>query len=326
MTDHPPIAPVPAGVARPFWSVMIPTCDPHPDYLARTLAAVLDQDPGPAMMEIALIDDCSVAVDPRECVPRSARERVAWFRHERHVGIGPNWNTCIQRARGHWVHLLHQDDLVRRDFYDRLRTGIESAPSAGAAFCRDVLIDAGGQPIGAQRLIRATPGIVDDWVEHVFVGLDLRASALVVKRAAYEALGGFRLDLPYALDWDMWKRVAAAYPLWYEPEPLACYRRHPASATFTFTRSGANIAEIGRSIALSESTLPPSIAAATTKRARAYYTRYAVRMASRALAERDLRASAAQIRQAMKLTSPFAVLREIVRLLRQRGPRTHTGS
>ena len=315
MTDFPTIGPVAADTARPFWSVVIPTYDPEPDYLARALASVLEQDPGPAEMEIALIDDCSSAVDPRECVPREGRDRVGWLRQERHVGMGQNWNACLRHARGHWVHILHQDDLVLPGFYERLRAGIDAAPSVGAAFCRDVVIDAGGRTKWMQPLVSAVPGIVEDWVEHVFVSLHLRAPALVVKRGVYEAIGGFRLDLDYVLDWDMWKRIAAAVPLWYEPEPLACYRRHAGSASFGFIRSGENIAEIRRSIELSQGALPPSVAASATRRAREYYTRYAVITAWRALEERDVRSALAQIREARKLTSGFTVAQEIARLL-----------
>jgi hypothetical protein len=121
----------------------------------------------------------------------------------------------------------------------------------------------------------------------------------------------------------MWKRIAAAYPLWYEPEPLACYRRHAGSASVAFQRSGANIAEIGRSIELSESALPPSIAVATTRRARANYTRYATGLAWRALAQRDLRSTLAQLRAARRLTSTCSVAQEIGRLLARtwRAPR-----
>jgi len=151
--------------------------------------------------------------------------------------------------------------------------------------------------------MRTTPGIVEDWIEHVFVSLHLRASALVVRRSVYEALGGFRLDLSYALDWDMWKRIVAAYPLWYEPEVLACYRRHDDSATLAFQRSGANLAEIARSIALSEVALPAAIAATTARRARERYTRYAAGLAWGAVARRDVRAALAQLRGARRLTS-----------------------
>lgn len=309
------IAAVPHAPPRPFWSVMIPTRNPNREFLDQTLQSVLAQDPGVAEMEIAVIDDCSPAFDPADCVRHLPPERVAWFRHDQHVGIGRNWNTCIRRARGQWVHILHQDDLVLPGFYECLRAGIESAPGVGAAVSRDVVIDGQGATKWRQALIRETAGIIDDWLRHVFIELHLRASAIVVRRSVYEALGGFRLDLRYALDWDMWKRIAAAYPLWYEPEVLMCYRRHPASASFTFIRTGENIAEIRRSIELSRSTLPPAIAVEVTRQTRKTYTRSAVVSAWRTLMAGDLASSWAQIREARRLTSSVAVALAIGRFL-----------
>lgn len=314
--ELPRIAPVGGGAARPFWSVMIPTYEPQPEFLRQAIASVLEQDPGPEAMEIAVVDDASLRVDPRDCIPAGARDRVGWFRQPRRAGIGGNWNTCVQRARGRWVHLLHQDDLLRPGFYARLRAGIESCPPAGAAFCRDGIIDAGGAPVRDQRRLREEAGILDDWIEHVFVGLHLRAVALVVKREVYEALGGFRLDLDYALDWDMWKRIAAAYPLWYEPAALACYRRHGGSASIGFQRAGDNIVEIARSIALSEPLLPAERAADITRRARAGYARYAVGLAWQALAARDLRTAVAQLRAARALAPSLAIAAELGRRAR----------
>jgi hypothetical protein len=113
----------------------------------------------------------------------------------------------------------------------------------------------------------------------------------------------------------MWKRIAAAYPLWYEPEVLMCYRRHRASASFEFMRSGENIAEIGRSIELSRAALPPAIAADVTRRTRRNYTRYAVESACRNLVEGDVASAWAQIRAARRLGSAGALALEIGRFL-----------
>jgi glycosyltransferase involved in cell wall biosynthesis len=281
---------------------MIPTFNPDPGHLAEALASVLAQDPGPAEMEIAVIDDHSREADPPACLSTAPRRRVSWLRQERHTGIAGNWNACIRRARGRWVHILHQDDLVRPGFYASLRDGIDAAPAeVGAAFCRDVVIGPDGRRRGSQVPVRETPGPVEDWVEHVFVELHLRAPAIAVKRAVYETIGGFSPEFRYALDWDMWKRIASRYRLWHEPAELACYRRHSGSATFGFMRSGANIAEIRRSIELSEAMLDPAIAADVTRRTRATYTRYAARSAWRSIKERRLISGLAQLREAAKL-------------------------
>lgn len=311
----PPIDPVRGTGDRPLWSVMIPTYNPRPDFFAEAVGAVLEQDPGPAAMEIAVLDDCSGSREFFDRLPSAARQRIAWLRHDRHVGIGGNWNACIERARGEWIHILHQDDRVLPGFYERLRAGVGDSPAIGAAFCRDVVVDAQGRTLFMQPLLRPSAGIVEDWVQRIFIGLYLRASALVVRRSVYEALGGFRLDLHYALDWDMWKRIAAAYPLWYEPQVLANYRRHGESATNGFLRSGANIAEIRRSIELSAATLPPALAATVDREARRNYTRYAVINAWRALRQRQFVAGFAQLREARKLSSTLATIRAIGRLL-----------
>ena len=62
------------------------------------------------------------------------------------------------------------------------------------------------------------------------VGQRLQFPSMVVRRATYERLGGFD-RLGYAEDWEMWVRIAAHYPVAYEPEPLALYRVHPSHRT-----------------------------------------------------------------------------------------------
>jgi len=81
----------------------------------------------------------------------------------------------------------------------------------------------------------------------------------------------------------MWKRVASRYPLWYDPEPLACYRQQGRSASRALIRSGENIAEVRRSIESSQSYLPSAMAADMVRRARKYYTRHVVHLAGQLL-------------------------------------------
>src|SRR5207253_1107621 len=59
-------------------------------------------------------------------------------------------------------------------------------------------------------------------------------------RSTYERLGGFDLRFALALeDLEMWVRIAAHYPVWYEPDSLACYRERPGSIVSGSARSGA---------------------------------------------------------------------------------------
>src|SRR6266480_6472474 len=121
----PAIRVLPVDDCRPFWSVMIPTYNPRADYLEESLHSVLQQDPGPEQMQIEVIDDCSMDNTSSELVCRVGAGRVAFHAEPQNRGLANTWNRCIERARGNWVHILHQDDIVLPGFYDQLRKGAE---------------------------------------------------------------------------------------------------------------------------------------------------------------------------------------------------------
>jgi hypothetical protein len=62
--------------------------------------------------------------------------------------------------------------------------------------------------------------------------------------------------LSYCIDWDMWKRIALSKWIYYEPEPLACFRVHSSSDGNRAMRTGENVVEERMSIELSCAGLP----------------------------------------------------------------------
>jgi len=123
MANPPLISPKEEGSPRPFWSVMIPTYNPQPHYLEETLRGVLLQDPGPEQMQIEVIDDGSADDTASEVVRRIGAGRVAFYAVPQNRGLANTWNLCVERARGNWVHILHQDDIVDLQLSMRMATG-----------------------------------------------------------------------------------------------------------------------------------------------------------------------------------------------------------
>jgi glycosyltransferase involved in cell wall biosynthesis len=263
----PRIGPAPQTGPRPFWSVMIPAYN-RTQYLEKTLRSVLAQDPGPEEMQIEVVDDASSVEDPEPLVRRVAGDRVSFFRNPRNLGLMPNFNNCIERARGHWVHILHTDDLVFPGFYEPLRHPLEARSDIGAAVCRYAFMDENGVNPGTSELLRPTPGILADFLEDIAISCCLRFPAVVVRRSVYEELGGFRLDLPFSADWEMWVRIAAHYPVWFEPATMAAFRMHSTSATTGFTRSGEAFMDMHRCVEISRRWLPPHRAEILSRRAK----------------------------------------------------------
>ncbi len=267
--DRPPsIAPLPAKVARPFWSVMIPVYNCREDYLRETLNSVLCQDPGAADMQIEIIDNCSTIGDPEALAREMGNGRIEFYRQLANLGIAENFNTCIRRARGEWVHILHGDDTVRSDFYHRARAGIALHPEAGAALCRLIYMDEDGQWMGLSEIEGRASGVLDfGFAERQLLDQRVQFVAMAVHRSIYERLGGFRPSLPHCLDWDMWKRVAVTTPIYYDPEPLACYRLHTGADSSRLIASGENVVEERLSIEYSCAELVPEKYAPLARRA-----------------------------------------------------------
>jgi hypothetical protein len=98
--------------------------------------------------------------------------------------------------------------------------------------------------------------VIDDWLATIAERQRVQTPAAVVARSTYEAIGGYRPDLCQALDWEMWVRIAARYPVWYEPRPLAAYRRHETNESTRLATSGELWPDITRAIEINSWSLP----------------------------------------------------------------------
>lgn len=314
----PRIHPISANIHRPFWSVMIPTYN-RVKYLEQALKSVLQQIPNSEEIQIEVVNDCSnqsIQDEMEALVKNIGGGRVNFYRHpEQDVGQTAIFNLCIHRAQGEWVHILHDDDVVLPGFYSSLRTGIEKESSVGAAFCRHIYTDEVGNQRWVSWLERETPGILTDWLELIIVMCRLQASPIVVKRSVYEKLGGFSPEAGAASDWEMWKRIAVHYPIWYEPQPLAWYRQHSSSDNTRLVKSGGLIADVRRSIEISKSYLPRDVADKFSNLAREHYAFYALDTAKKLLSDGEFEGALAQIRELLKCSQSSQVKEAIVSLL-----------
>lgn len=311
---YPSIDPLPELARRPVWSVMIPTYN-CAAYLTHTLRSVLEQAPSADEMQIEVIDDASASDDPAAVVRQIGGGRVAFFRQPKNVGPQANFTTCVQRARGHWVHILHGDDMVRPGFYASLYKGAQCEPAIHAAFCRVINIDEDNEWIDLSDRERDTAGVIPDLIQRLAIWNHIMFPSIVVRRTAYEALGGFHPLLFHSADWDMWKRLATRYRVWYEPHPLAMYRIHRLSDTSRLMQTGANIADARMAIDIAAHYLPTAKARTLTRQARRHHALYAIELARERIQRGDWSAARAQIAAGLRCCPSLPVSTATLRLL-----------
>jgi glycosyltransferase involved in cell wall biosynthesis len=250
----PQILPLKDDTARPLISVMIPAYNCFA-YLKSAMESVLEQDPGPEKMQIEVVDDCSTDGNVEALVHEAGKGRISFFRQETNKGSLRNFETCINRARGHWVHILHGDDQVKQGFYEEIETLFRNYPQAGAAFTGHSLIDSDGDEFWRDTPISPKQGILQDWLYNIAQGIKLQPPAIVVKRSVYEQIGSF-FAVHFGEDWEMWVRIASKFSVAYSPECLASYRVHTNNITSRSFLSGQNVKDLKKVLKIIETYLP----------------------------------------------------------------------
>jgi glycosyltransferase involved in cell wall biosynthesis len=256
---------------------MIPAYNCLP-FLTETLISVLQQNIPENKMEIEVVDDASTDGDVSGLVNRIGKGRIKYFRQLKNVGSLRNFETCINRSRGKYIHLLHGDDKVRNGYYDEIDRLFERFPQAGAAFCRFINVDEKGNKIDGQPVEQALSGVLSDWFLKIATYQRIQYTAITVKREVYEKLGSF-YGLEYGEDWLMWVRIAKEYHMAYTPEILAEYRKHQFSISGLRFMRARYVDDLENAMALIQHELPEEKRRKILASSRRFYAHYALKTA-----------------------------------------------
>jgi glycosyltransferase involved in cell wall biosynthesis len=311
----PPVIPsISPGAVRPVWSVMIPIFNGS-RFLKEALESVLMQDPGKDIMQIEVVDDCSTDADVKEMVETIGKGRIAYYRQEQNCGSIRNFETCINRAMGHFIHLLHCDDMVKEGFYTTIAGVFEQFPEAAAAFCAFETINERGDIIGRSKPEAPLPTVLHDLLFTLAVRQPIQYVSMVVRREVYEKLGSF-YGVIYGEDWEMWARIAKNYPVAYTPETLAKYRTHLETISTNSFIEGSHLLDMDKVISAISTYLPEPDRKKLGRMARKGYAAYSL-MYTEKLFRRDQlkRSPYKHIRQTLSFYNDVDTTGRVLRFL-----------
>ncbi len=113
----------------PVVSVLIPVYN-GARYLAATIESVLSQTFGD--FELVISDDASS--DDSLAIIRSFNDpRIRLVTNTRNLGFGGNWNRVLGEARGEFIKLLPQDDLLHPECLARQLDALRGRPATQVA-------------------------------------------------------------------------------------------------------------------------------------------------------------------------------------------------
>ena len=136
----------------PVVTIAIPTFNRAHNFFPRTLASACGQSyPN---IDIVVSDNASID-DTRAKVEAIKDFRIRYFLQPSNIGPSENENFCVRQARGDYVVVLPDDDLIDSDFVETCVRLAAGNPGAGLIRTGTRVID------GQDRVIREIPSRVD---------------------------------------------------------------------------------------------------------------------------------------------------------------------
>jgi GT2 family glycosyltransferase len=193
----PPTAPLTGPV--PVVSIVIPLFN-KADYTQRCLASIVAQAPD-VSFELVLVDNGSTDETARLLASLEGDVRVIVNR--KNFGFAHACNQGAAVARGRYIFFLNNDTEAHPGWLDALVARLEAEPETVAVGSRLLFPDGSLQHAGVEVIVRQSDGWLDfrhryyrfpgDFVEAATAARVqvLTGAALMVRREAFEAAGGF---------------------------------------------------------------------------------------------------------------------------------------
>jgi glycosyltransferase involved in cell wall biosynthesis len=206
--------------AGPKVSICIPTYN-QGQYIGATVESALAQTFSD-MEVVVSVDHCT---DNTEAVlAQFADPRLRIVRPAERLSMGGNHNFCVANSQGEYFTFLCSDDLIKPRFVEKHVHTLEIHPTVVFSHTAAEIIDAEGNAVGVQRSVHRKfirPG--EDELRRYLHGSRCVASSAMIRRAAFDAVGGFT-DYRRIIDWDLWLKLLQVGDVAYTDEVLFSYR------------------------------------------------------------------------------------------------------
>jgi glycosyltransferase involved in cell wall biosynthesis len=209
----------------PSVSVVMPVRDGEP-YLRDAVESVLAQTL--ADIELVVVDDGSTDASGDIVEEYARADTRVVVRHTQGVGQADARNMAVGIARAELIAFLDADDVAYPDRLERQREFMQANGEVALVGGGATFVDDAGRVIAADVPYPLTDDEIRRAFDHTTPVLN---SAALVRRAAFEAVGGFRSLFDDSEDLDLWLRVAGQYAVANLPDTVVRYRVHQRSAS-----------------------------------------------------------------------------------------------
>lgn len=206
----------------PLVSIVTPSFN-QAAFLERTMRSVLEQDY--PRVEYLVIDGGSI--DGSLDIIRRYEDRLSYWISEPDLGQTDAINKGFALARGDIFAWLNSDDTYRPGAVSAAVRYLQDHPEVGMVYGAAYYIDA------EDRIVARYPAAQTDYKGLRRGRTTIPQQAMFFRARLWRMVGPLDPTFYYAMDYDLWVRIAAVTPIAFCPEPWANFRLHGSSKSLT---------------------------------------------------------------------------------------------
>jgi glycosyltransferase involved in cell wall biosynthesis len=197
--------------------------------------------------EVLIVDDCSTDGSAEIAAGFAERSSLVRFvANATNIGMVPNWNRCLELARGEYIKYLFGDDLLSSPHnLDRLAGVLDRYPEVALSCSFRSIIDYSGKALAVRGFTptgRPVSGLlaIQDCLTAAWNHI---GEPSVVMFRKQQAERGFHTGYRQMVDLEMWFHLLLQGDIWCEREPLSAFRRHQEQQTVHNARELVHLEE-----------------------------------------------------------------------------------
>jgi hypothetical protein len=219
--------------------------EPHLDEAVRS---VLEQSH--TELELVVVDDGSRDRTPQllgAWARRDARLRVV---EQPPTGFVVALQRGVSASRGPLIARMDADDVALPRRLQLQVAALDARPALGLVGCWYSYINSAGVPFRTNTV----PTQHSELIEALSTTNPFCHPSVVMRRSAYNDVGGYRLSFDTAEDYDLWLRMSERWEIANVPEVGLLYRVHPQQVSATRTAQMARTTVLARAAAAARAT------------------------------------------------------------------------
>ena len=158
----------------------------------------------------------------------AGRLRYVWQEHQ---GVSKARNAGAAMGSAPWIAFLDDDDLWLPTKLERQLRAAEAMPSAALWHTDHLFREVDGSERSGPRPIPSAQVPSGRVSRELFLSNFIITSSTLIRREAFESVGGFDVSLRLVEDYDLWMRIARRFPVTFIPDRLTIYRVHGGNVT-----------------------------------------------------------------------------------------------